>query len=297
MSKSTIKTIFTTLGKLLGILGLIYLFYTLSQQYTFSTFAESFRDILPLTPLLVILNIISILLGIYAWQMMLQHYGSKLLDFITSYYFFAKTEISKYLPGNVFHFIGRQVLAEQIGITQTQMAKISLLFSLLLLVATVLSSTVIAIFISLIPTFIYYLMLLASILAISGVALSYTSFPMGIKIKMNIILGLSVAIQGIILASIVLYQLNSFEWQLFLLCATIYIISWLIGFVTPGASGGLGVREGAFITIISFLHVDISSEIIVFSVLLVRLINILVDIVLFISTFLLKSKINTTSYA
>jgi hypothetical protein len=101
-----------------------------------------------------------------------------------------------------------------------------------------------------------------------------------------------VALQGVLLGIIVASQLEQITIALFLESAAIYIISWLIGFITPGASGGLGVREGTFIMIASFLHIDIASEIVIFSVLLLRLVNIGVDIILFLSTFLLKNSEN-----
>lgn len=108
---------------------------------------------------------------------------------------------------------------------------------------------------------------------------------------MNIYLALSVALQGIMLGMIVMYQSDSFTANLFFLCVSIYTLSWLIGFITPGASGGLGIREGTFIAMTAYLDVNISADIIIFSVLLVRLINICVDIIIYLSTFTLENKI------
>ena len=86
-------------------------------------------------------------------------------------------------------------------------------------------------------------------------------------------------------------QIKQFDTALLLQMASIYIISWLIGFITPGASGGLGVREGTFILIASYLKIDIAPDVIIFSVLLVRLVNVIADIILYLSTFALSSKI------
>ena len=119
----------------------------------------------------------------------------------------------------------------------------------------------------------------------------YPSFPLSKKIIMNILLAISVSLQGIMLGMIILYQSDAMSINVFFECISIYIISWLIGFITPGASGGLGVREGTFITIASFLHLNISSEIIIFSVLLIRVINIFIDIILYLSTFIWENKI------
>jgi len=291
LNKDLLKKIAYFVGKLLGVLGLLFVFYTLSQEYTLSSFMEKFSELINIFPLLFILNIISILIGIYAWHIMLLHYSKKVFPYMVSYYYFAKTEISKYLPGNIFHFVGRQALASKLNISQMQMLKISFLFTFYLITTTILSSTFFAFLSDNLPTYILISGIFSSIAIILIIIFSYPSFPIRKKIIMNMLLSTSVALQGIILGLIVVYQINSFDTSLFFQCASIYIISWLIGFITPGASGGLGVREGTFITIVSYLHIDISSDIIVFSVLLVRLINIFIDIIIYLSTFVLENKI------
>lgn len=291
VNKEQIKKTVYFLGKSLGILGLIFVFYKLSQEYTLSSFLSQFSLLSDTIPLLLILNFTSTLLGIYAWHIMLLNYAKEPFSYRTSYYYFAKTEISKYLPGNVFHFIGRQVLASKIGITQMEMAKISVLFSFLLLVATIISSTVFAFSASDIPPYILTLMGLSSIIILISVILLYPSFPIGKKVQMNILLAVSVALQGIMLGVIVMVQTDHFTAGLFFECVSIYIVSWLIGFITPGASGGLGIREGTFIAIAAFMHLDIPADIIIFSVLLVRFINIMIDIAMYLSTFVLQNNI------
>jgi hypothetical protein len=222
---------------------------------------------------------------------MLLNYAKEPFGYKTSYFYFAKTEIAKYLPGNIFHFLGRQALASSVGITQKEMAKISALFSMLLLVATVISSTVFAFLATGIPLYILTIMGLSCMIILIFTAYIYPSFPFKEKIRMNLMLSVSVALQGVMLGWIVMVQSDHMTTGLFFECISIYIISWLVGFVTPGASGGLGIREGTFIAIAAFLHIDIASEIIIFSVLLVRFINILVDTGMYLSTLVLKHNI------
>lgn len=284
------KHIITLLGKSLGILGLFFVFYTLSQEYTWSSFSKQFIQLLNILPLLIILNFASMLIGIFAWHVMLVQYAKKTFPFFVSYYYFSKTEIAKYLPGNIFHFIGRQALASKLNISQVEMAKISLLFSFLLLTGTILTSTIFAFFSQEIPSVILTLMGISSIITLIVLVYLYPTFPMRKKVSMNSYLALSVALQGLMLGMIVLYQSEHFTTNLFFQCVSIYTLSWLIGFITPGASGGLGIREGTFIAIATYLQVDIPADIIIFSVLLVRLINICVDIMLYLSTIILKQK-------
>ena len=296
-NKESIKKILSPIGKSLGILGLLFVFYKLSQEYTLDSFLQRVSGTVSILPSLLLLNLLSVLVGIYVWHLMLRNYAAKPFPYLLSYYYFAKTEISKYLPGNIFHFVGRQLLASSLEISQIEMAKISLLFSIFLMIGTTLSSTLFALFSGELPHSILFLMITSSLAAIAVILLLYPSFKKEQKISLVLLSTLSVALQGVLLGMIVASQLDHMEISLFLETAGIYIVSWLIGFITPGASGGLGVREGTFIMIASFLHIEISSEIVVFSVLLLRLVNIGVDITLFLSTFLLspsrKSQKNT----
>jgi len=291
VNKEKIKKLVYFLGKSLGLLGLIFVFYKLSQEYTFSSFTKQFILLLDILPFLLVLNFLSIIIGIYAWHVMLIHYAKRSFPYLNSYYYFSKTEIAKYLPGNIFHFVGRQALSSKLGISQVEMAKISLLFSVLLLTGTIITSTFFAFLSQDVAPFILTLMGLSSIIVLIILVYLYPSFPMRKKVSLNIYLALSVALQGIMLGIIAMYQSDSFTAHLFFLCVSIYTLSWLIGFVTPGASGGLGIREGTFIAITAYLEVNISADIIIFSVLLVRLINICIDISIYLSTFMLENKI------
>jgi len=291
--KEKIKSIVYLTGKSLGILGLLYVFYKLFQEYTLDSFTEQFISVLHITPLLIFINFLSLVIGIYAWYHMLLSYAKKPFGYVYAYYYFSKTEIAKYLPGNIFHFVGRQALAHKIGITQKQMAKISILFSLLLLGGTITSATVFAFLSQEIPLYILTLMVLSSIIIFISLVYIYPSIHSSKKISLNLYLAFSIALQGVMLGAIVVYQTNTYRWSLFCLSISIYILSWLIGYVTPGASGGLGVREGAFVAITNYMHFDIQADIVIFAVLLVRLINILVDILMYFSTFTLKNRIKS----
>ncbi|MEA3490277.1 MAG: hypothetical protein U9R27_00050 [Campylobacterota bacterium] len=290
LDKNSIKKIAYFLGKSLGILGMLFLFYKLSQEYTLASFREKFFLLIDIVPPLLILNLISMIMGIYVWHMMLLHYAKREFPYRVSYYFFAKTEIAKYLPGNIFHFVGRQLLAKKIDLSQSQMMKISGLFTLLLAVATIVSGAIFSIFGTGISA---EMMLFLVFIAIVSIVLSLTlfpSFPKVKKIEMDFILTTSIGLQGVMMGVIIFSQIDIGGVGLFLQIAGIYVFSWLVGFVTPGASGGIGVREGAFIAIAEFVHSGISSEIILFSILFIRLINIVADLLAYLSTYLLKNK-------
>jgi len=287
-SKDNIKALAYFVGRLLGILGVAFVLYQLSQEYTLESFAEKFGEVLFLLFPLWLLNMLSMMLGIFPWHTMLLHYSKVTFPYRVSYYYFAKTEIAKYLPGNIFHFLGRQLLAKKIHLSQAEMMKVSGLFTFLLVVATVLSGTLFLLFVDALEMLYQGLMLLLA-LVVLGLSLSFfPSFDRLTKLKMSGVLTLSIALQGIMMGIIIVAQLEGGSMRLFFEIVGIYIFSWLVGFVTPGASGGIGVREGAFITMAQFLQLDISSEIILFSVLFIRLVNVATDLSAYGSTYLIK---------
>ncbi len=292
MGKDKIKKIAYTVGKILGVLGLIFVFYKLSTEYTLESFYEKATQFTATLPLFIGVNLLSSIIGIYVWHLMLKRYAKREFHYLESYYYFAKTEIAKYLPGNLFHFVGRQAMASKLQITQIEMAKISILFTLLLAIGTLIASTVFALFSTVVALKIKITLSVVTIIAILATFLSYPLFSKSEKLLLSTAFAFSIALQGVLLAWIIQIQLDANSYALFFEVAAIYIISWLVGFVTPGASGGLGVREGAFIAIAEFLHLSISAEVVIFSILFIRFINILVDILMFLSTFVIAKKVN-----
>jgi hypothetical protein len=291
ISKDSIKTLAYFVGRLLGLFGVLFVLYKLSQEYTVDSFVDRFVELISITPYLLVINILSMMLGIFVWHMMLLHYSNIKFSYKISYYFFAKTEIAKYLPGNIFHFLGRQLLANKLELSQSQMVKVSSIFTLLLVVGTILSATLFFVSSSGIDTYTKILLLILALLSIGVTLYLFPSFDRVKKLQMDTILTISIGMQGIMMGIIIFSQIDSSQVGLFFQVVGIYIFSWLVGFVTPGASGGIGVREGAFIAMAEFWHLSISSEIILFSILFIRLINIVADLVAYLSTLFIKDEI------
>ena len=291
MDRDKIKNFLYLFGKVIGFLGLAYVIYKITQEYTIESFFSKIKELKLVIFYSLILNLISSFIGIYGWHKIMKNYSKIDLSFITSFYYYAKTDISKYLPGNIFHLLSRQVLASKIGISQKDMAKGALLHTIMLLVATVLSSTIFALLSSDVHSYIKYIMLLSSVLIIGIMFFIYPKFNNLLKVECNLIFLISIAMHGVIFALIIYYQVDNMSLSLYFKVASIYILSWLIGFVTPGASGGLGVREAAFLAIAKFVNLNIQMDVILFSILLIRFINIIGDILVFLLTLFIKRRV------
>jgi len=290
IDKTKLKNLAVTFGKLLGVAGILFVFYVLFQKYSFSELLARFDRFKWLFIPMVLFNMFSHFTGIYAWHRVVLNYRQKPFPYLFSYYYFAKTEIAKYLPGNIFHLVGRQALASKIGLTQKQMAKISLFVTSSLLLSTLIATAVLAVASGMIEA--WLLAALFGALAVAAIIYvkTFPSLSPLEKLRISFFQALSILIQGILIAWIIALQMPM-NISLFLAVAAIYIVSWLVGFVTPGASGGVGVREGAFLAIAAFVHLEIPTDIVVFSVLLIRLVNIAADILMYLSAIPLQKRV------
>lgn len=220
----------------------------------------------------------------------------------------SKSNIGKYLPGNFMQFVGRNVLANKLGYSHTNII-LSTLFEIIF-------SIVIGVFIIVllvVPGFvvvsfdkielftknqsIYMLMflLLASIFF-----MAFKSKVISLVGKYKILLNNKTAmfrvIFGFILAYLIMglcnliifYVLNNkIEYSDYINFLVIYLISWILGFILPGPPGGLGVREAIYI---SFLSASYDLAIITLTALILRVVNILGDVLyLFISAIIIDN--------
>ena len=173
---------------------------------------------------------------------------------------YGRTQIAKYLPGNLFHFAGRQVLGRRLGHSQSMLARASLLeMASLFIVAGALSLSAAA------PGFRLWAAI-ALITTVAGIALIMARWrPPGRREHLRNV-GLSprsllaagglhavfFAIAGAILWVLVVHSADPTTARVGLLASiSALALAWIAGFITPGSSAGIGVREAALIAILS----------------------------------------------
>jgi len=225
--------------------------------------------------LLITIFVCSIIYGLsefllsFAWRRLLKMCGHKDISANICNRIYGKSQIAKYIPGNVFHVVGRHILGSQAGIKNIVLAgatiyeilgliSISVLigfsgmimfglsniyFSLYQIIIILFFTLVIT---SLITALAPYLMSLRGIilpyrgiwdtvLNISKVYIFYFIFFLIAGLLLVIIVNLFLDINIYITAKLVV----------------IFSISWLAGFIIPGAPGGIGVREAVIIFFIT----------------------------------------------
>lgn len=236
----------------------------------------------------IVIGHINIVVG---WYLQLKNKYHN-ISFKQSYIAIGMSQIAKYLPGNVAHFIGRAVLVKDID------SKADITYAML--IETIFLSLTALLFASLWSA-LYYLP--AEINAISVVVITILFFISTfilvevLKRKLN---------ANWILYNTLFYILALNSLSFFLHGYVIYLIAslfsnipglsilqytlgfssaFLVGYLLPGAPGGIGVREYAFVLLFSaFLGAGIALEVIVIH----RLLTIIGDLLFFLTAYLLK---------
>jgi glycosyltransferase 2 family protein len=163
---------------------------------------------------------------------------------------YGRTQIAKYLPGNCFHIVGRQVLGRALGHSQGALALASLLEAVLLLALAAMLATPLA------RSWLGGWALLLPPAAAGALALSCAVprlLPAGWTPPGALRLLQAAACYGafFIVAGSLLWLLAvtlAGETRLTPLTAVSALaLAWIAGFVVPGSSAGLGVRETVLI--------------------------------------------------
>ena len=225
--------------------------------------------------LLITVFVCSIIYGLsefllsFAWRRLLIWCGHKDISVNVCNRIYGKSQIAKYIPGNVFHVVGRHLLGSQAGIRHVVLAgatvyeilgllSISILigfggmiifglgniyFSLYQIILILFTTLVITgLTIALVP----YLM------SLRGVILPYKEIGNTVRniSKVYLFYFIFFLIAGLLLVIIVNIFLN-INFIITAKLVVIFSIAWVAGFIIPGAPGGIGVREAVIIFFIT----------------------------------------------
>lgn len=314
--KLNLKRIASIAGYIIASISLFYIVWAGYNQWekikNIFKFSENWPGILIA---IIIYTILRILILSQVWKSLISGFGWK-ITFKESFIILGKSQIAKYIPGNVFHYLGRHLLSKNVGIPNGII--INSIFAETVLL--ILSST----FIFLISVIVYdykdfvfeginNLFISASIIAGIIIVLFIVAFFIikyipGIKEKLirhnmvvnlkslnisklsiQLLSGLLLCIVFFFFSGSIMWFLNDYFWGgsyiLFLFFIGTNAVAWVAGFLTPGASGGIGVRE---VVIIALLSPYIGQPQALILAIILRLITISGDLLNFIVTYLFR---------
>ncbi len=206
-----------------------------------------------------------------AWGTLLHLISKKKYPLFDIYNIYGRSQIAKYLPSNVLHFAGRQMLGKKLAWQQGDIALASLLEIILLCAASMLLAGVSALTIGqrvfevvppsvvIILTFLGFVtlwFLLSKLKKIPFIPYTLKIHQSSALFSINMLLWSLVQYLlffvgcTVILALIYLGFDLPLDYHRVALLAYGFAISWLIGYVTPSAPGGLGVREAVFVLLL-----------------------------------------------
>jgi uncharacterized membrane protein YbhN (UPF0104 family) len=235
-----------------------------------------------------------------AWTRLLHWCGEDEARFATCHPVYGRTQIAKYLPGNVFQYLGRQVLGHRAGLSQLGMAAASVYEILaFLLAAGLLGALGIGVLGLATGDLLTPARLGLILLAAAGLLLGATlAAPRAARLAgidprraargslLRDLLpafaayALFVIMMGLILSALVAVCAGAPSMRELGILVTGFAAAWVAGFVTPGAPGGLGVREAMMLLVLSPMIGDSLALVVA---LLFRIITVAGDLVFFVS--------------
>jgi len=213
----------------------------------------------------IVYGVYQVLLSLAWWKLLCMLCSGHCPSFSTAFRIFMRTQIWKYLPGNVFHFVGRIELMKVQGVRRAE-TTISLMYesSLLLVCGSLLGGiSALGIGVHLEAqrnfSFIWAGAGIAALVVFLWVLQRWRPGPLKDLPEMN--RERWVKLVQVVLLYLVYFMLYSLIMWIavaefdssfpYWTAVAAVCFPWAIGFVVPGASGGIGVREAAMMFILT----------------------------------------------
>lgn len=287
MSNPAFKRYLNLFGLALGIFGVIFILarlISLSSGINLNLTGAQWRNI----TLTSVLYCGACIIQAFAWHNILKHLNLFVKP-SWSIPTFGISQMAKYVPGNIFQFASRQAIGVSEGLPGVPLAK-SIAWELGLMAGTAFLFTifvvpVVNVHLSTMHSLILFFIVLALIILLM-------TFIVGKRI------GLSIGLYAIffLLTGLVFFFIidtlsdnqTAINISRLALCG-VYIFAWLIGFITPGAPAGVGVRE---IVLYTLLNPYIPYNTLLITIVIMRFVTVGGDILFYgISWAFKKSKL------
>ena len=139
-----IKKILKYIGNVLALLSVVFVLYTISQMKVNISNIQNWNKITVIGIVGCFICVISIGLLALAWKRILEYLSGEEIEYRTAYKIYAKANLGKYIPGNVMHYVERNVFAGQIGLGQAEVALTSGLEIIGLIIAAFILSIILS---------------------------------------------------------------------------------------------------------------------------------------------------------
>lgn len=255
------------IGQVLTILSLVYIVLTIRKMgldFSMITNIPLFAGILTIG---LIGKTASVFLSGYVWSSWVFFFAGIKGNRKEGIRIYTKANTGKYLPGNVMHYVERNLFADKMGVGQKKVAVstvIEVLCSIMdaFLITLIFSYQVLAQAITAVYHLLgqYSLIVLVSVVVLGIVfvitALFFLRKKTGEVLKeyrlskflKQLAFGMAgqaigLLVLGAIFAMLYIYMSGNWNVSDLLVIVAGYVVAWVLGFVVPGAPGGVGIRE------------------------------------------------------
>lgn len=269
--KQGLRQILHCLGLLLGIMGIVFVAQRLAM----------YHEQIDLTSINIVgyaaIGVLSIAHGASnvllaaGWHDILARLGVE-RTFRWTIWAYAMSQLAKYVPGNIFHLLGRQALGASAAISHGSLAKSAVMELAIIAFCTVFFLPL------LLPVAWPKSGAFASVVLFVAVILSsiiLTARFLGQRLARSAAFySAYLTISGTIFISVYLLCGGEAGPDDMPTIAGAYVLAWLVGLCTPGAPAGLGVREAVLLTLLT----DIAAPpVILLAVVMGRVVTVLGD--------------------
>lgn len=263
-----LKRLAKYIGNIITVLSIIFIISSICHMEISINSLPNKKMIILFSFLGIVITVCCLILLGYAWMQPLQCFGTQKINFGEVIVIYLKANIGKYLPGNVVHYVERNLFAANMGVRQIYIA-ISSLMEIVIIIVTALGMSLLFSYKDLILV-IQNFISTKWLVVITGVVFSLLIFFFLLFFRVPKIRNIIMEIKNLISMKkgiIVLFKMTICDIIMLcgngicfaLICQSIpettmsaktiiylmncYILAWVAGYCIPGAPGGIGVRE------------------------------------------------------
>lgn len=277
------KSYLSYIGSILVLVGIYFVYHRFVGYFNEINSVDllSWPLLITLIGSSIIYAIINIFL-VMAWRNILDVYAVN-INMRKAFKIYSSSQLAKYVPGNIFHLAGRQVISMRFGLPVKPVMK-SIVAELICLVVT---GTLFSLW------YLPYIFTEVSIKDVIGLFAIILSVAAYFFIKFSYQKWFLIIAQQslfLIFSGLIFYimiiRIDSHQFELggMVVVVSSYIVAWLIGMITPGAPAGVGVREA----ILLFLLHMFSPANVLIAIVYSRIITVLGDFIFYVVSYVVK---------
>lgn len=292
-------------GKILMVLSILFITYKLMQYNIDLSYINNFY-IFILFGFVLLHGANIYIFAPKSYSLLINLISYKQVPYALVRYIYCKSNLYKYLPGNIMHFIGRNQIAVNANISHADIAVATIIEMIMLVTASLLiillTSSVqvfelvllykneyvlhILIILVLVIMFTLYIIRKKIINKIKQYKVILTKNGIRVLLIVLFYSVIRLSINALIFIGCLSVFINEIPFNDFWNIFGIFIMTWVVGFLIPGAPGGIGVREAAMCLAFGYLY---SDDKILYTALIYRVISIFGDMMSYIYVLVNKN--------